>query len=118
MWENSQSIVFLRKIIPWWIKKSYGIEVAWLAWIPKEILSQAQKTLFDLYKQNSFQQLSIEQATDVNEFPEAKDNDEIEKYRKLLENFNSLNINNITDPITINFVGIKIGDANGNASTN
>lgn len=50
--ENLDNIVFLRKIIPGWIKKSYGIEVARLSWVPREVLTQARKTMQDFEIQN------------------------------------------------------------------
>lgn len=43
--ENEENLVFLRKIIPWGMKKSYGIEVARIAWIPKEVIDEAKGML-------------------------------------------------------------------------
>lgn len=43
--ENSESLVFLRKIIPGGMKKSYGIEVAKLAGINNDILDSARSIL-------------------------------------------------------------------------
>ena len=43
--ENEQNLVFLRKIIPGGIKKSYGLEVAKIAWIQKWIISEAKKMI-------------------------------------------------------------------------
>lgn len=45
VWENEDNLVFLRKIIPWWIKKSFWLEVAKLAWIKPSILIEAKKML-------------------------------------------------------------------------
>lgn len=45
VWENSQNLVFLRKIIPWWIKKSFWLEVAKLAWIWEKTLFEAKNML-------------------------------------------------------------------------
>ena len=45
VWENEENLVFLRKIIPGWIKKSFWLEVAKLAWINKSILTEAKKML-------------------------------------------------------------------------
>ncbi len=45
VWENDSGLVFLRKIIAWGIKKSFGLEVAKLAWINNSILLEAQKML-------------------------------------------------------------------------
>ena len=46
--ENEDNIIFLRKIIAGWIKKSYGIAVAKLAGIPEEIINVAQNMLHTL----------------------------------------------------------------------
>lgn len=43
--ENEENLVFLRKIIPWGMKKSYGIEVARIAWVGKEVISEAKNML-------------------------------------------------------------------------
>lgn len=59
VWENSENIVFLRKVIPGGMKKSYGIAVAKLAWVPSEVLKQAQKTMNDYQFQWSLQQFHI-----------------------------------------------------------
>jgi DNA mismatch repair protein MutS len=48
VWENEENIVFLRKVIPGAMKKSYGIEVAHIAWIPKKLLHEARKIMKNL----------------------------------------------------------------------
>lgn len=58
VWENNENIVFLRKIIPWWMKKSYWIEVAKLAGVPQNVIKCAQEMLRDLEKSQS-NQLSL-----------------------------------------------------------
>jgi DNA mismatch repair protein MutS len=59
VWENDDNIVFLRKIIPWWMKKSYWIEVAKLAWISSSVIQTAKDMLYKLEKNSSSSQLSI-----------------------------------------------------------
>jgi len=59
VWENEDNIIFLRKVVPGGVKKSYGIEVAKLAWIPKEVLIQARKTMIDLENDTVWSQLQI-----------------------------------------------------------
>lgn len=59
VWENSENLVFLRKIIPGGMKKSYGIEVAKIAGIPDEVLQEAQSTLKEYYAQNTQQQIAF-----------------------------------------------------------
>ncbi len=96
VWENSDSIVFLRKIIPWWIKKSYGIEVAWLAWIPKPVLQEAKTTLLNLHNKDSFKQLSFWVASEAITNTQSDKDDEISQYEELMKHLKDININNIT----------------------
>ena len=48
--EWNEQIIFLRKIVPGGADKSYGIHVARLAGLPKEILDRAKDILFHLEK--------------------------------------------------------------------
>jgi len=43
--ENSDNLVFLRKVIPWGIKKSYGLEVAKLAGVKESIIREAKSMI-------------------------------------------------------------------------
>lgn len=52
--ENDKNIVFLRKVIPGAMKKSYGIHVAKLAGVPQEVLSGAKNMLDTYEKQQHF----------------------------------------------------------------
>lgn len=45
VWENEDNIVFLRKIIPGSIKKSYWIEVAKIAGLPSKVIDEAYNFL-------------------------------------------------------------------------
>lgn len=45
VWENEDNLVFLRKIIPWWIKKSFWLEVAKIAWLWQSTITEAKKML-------------------------------------------------------------------------
>lgn len=59
--ENEDNIVFLRKIVPGWMKKSYWLEVASLAWINKNIINEAKIMLkkLELSHNGSSKQLSL-----------------------------------------------------------
>ena len=61
VWESDDNIIFLRKIIPGSIKKSYWIEVARLAWIWDEVIVEAKDMLKILEQEHrtSFKQLSF-----------------------------------------------------------
>ena len=50
--EWNDQIIFLRKIIPGGADKSYGIQVARLAGLPKEILDRAKEILSHLENAN------------------------------------------------------------------
>src|SRR5207237_1969711 len=50
--EWNEQIIFLRKIVPGGADKSYGIHVARLAGVPKEILERAKDILSHLEKPN------------------------------------------------------------------
>lgn len=61
VWENEENLVFLRKVIPGWMKKSFGLEVARIAWIKDEVIHSAREMLSTLERhhyQNS--QLSFD----------------------------------------------------------
>lgn len=59
--ENEDNIVFLRKIVPGGMKKSYWLEVAYLAWINKNIINEAKIMLrkLELSHNSSSKQLSL-----------------------------------------------------------
>ncbi len=96
VWENDDNIIFLRKVVPWWIKKSYWIEVAKLSWINNEIISEARKMLLELEKihNNSYKQLSLWITLEnSNSNLSSQDKKLLEKIKKELVN---LDINNLT----------------------
>lgn len=60
--ENEENLVFLRKIIPGGIKKSFGLEVARIAWVWPNIIKEARAMLKQLELEHSkMPQLSLEQ---------------------------------------------------------
>ncbi len=54
VWENEENLVFLRKVIKWWIRKSFGIQVAKIAWLNNDVISEANNMLLRL-ESNSIQ---------------------------------------------------------------
>jgi DNA mismatch repair protein MutS len=56
--EWNEQIIFLRKIVPGGADKSYGIQVARLAGLPKEILERAKSILSHLEKPNGAVEMS------------------------------------------------------------
>ena len=56
--EWNDEIIFLRKIVPGGTDKSYGIQVARLAGLPKSVLDRAHEVLFNL-EQSEFDEVGI-----------------------------------------------------------
>ena len=50
--EDSEGIIFLRKVVPGGTSKSYGIEVAKLAGLPTEVISRANEVLKTIEEEN------------------------------------------------------------------
>lgn len=50
VWENEENLVFLRKIIPGGIKKSFWLEVARIAWVWNSVINEARNMLRELEK--------------------------------------------------------------------
>ena len=56
--EWNDEIIFLRKIIPGGTDKSYGIQVARLAGLPKKVLDRAHEVLYNL-EQSEFDEVGV-----------------------------------------------------------
>ena len=56
--EWNDEIIFLRKILPGGVDKSYGIQVARLAGLPKQVLDRAHEILFNL-EQSEFDEVGV-----------------------------------------------------------
>lgn len=95
VWENEENLVFLRKIISGWIKKSFWLEVAKIAWIPESTLIEARKilkTLEEKYEKPVQQWLfSVEVEPKV-----------IEKKSEVEEELKNLDLNNLTPMEALN----------------
>ena len=53
VWENDENLVFLRKVISGWIKKSFGLEVARIAGIWESTLKEAREMLKNLEQKHN-----------------------------------------------------------------
>lgn len=52
VYETDKEVVFMKKIVKWWASKSYGLDVATIAWIPRMIIDRARENLWELEKKN------------------------------------------------------------------
>lgn len=96
--ENDKNIVFLRKVIPGAMKKSYGIHVAKLAGVPQEVLSGAKNMLDTYEKQQHFwTQLSLGEIPSMLEL--TQNSEELKKREKqnfLIHELGQVDINSLT----------------------
>lgn len=95
VWENEDNLVFLRKIIPWGIKKSFWLEVARIAWISSETIKEARKMLRMLELEHN--KVSGTQLFLWNFEPEVKKVEkEVKKESKVEKELQKIDINNLT----------------------
>ncbi len=98
VWENNENLVFLRKVIPGWIKKSFWLEVARIAGIPSKTIAEARNMLNLLEKEHSsifWEQLSFQGETKVKI---------VEKESKIEEEIRKLDVNNLTPMEALNLI--------------
>ncbi|MDU4670971.1 MAG: DNA mismatch repair protein MutS [Finegoldia magna] len=91
--ETNDSIIFLRKITRGSTDKSYGIEVAELAGMPKTLIKRAKSILKEIDKEDTKIDLPIEDFTVNNDENDEKNINELENFKDEIQN---ININEIT----------------------
>ena len=106
--EWADDVIFLHKILPGGTDKSYGIHVAKLAGVPKEITKRSAEILTDL--ENTF----AKEARTEQFYPDktSKQNTDllfIQKHKSILDKLADIDINNLTPIEAINLLG-KIKD--------
>ena len=102
VWENDENLIFLRKIIPWWMKKSYWLQVAKLAWVWENVLKTAKNMLLKL-EQNNIQQLTLWNFSNIQE-KQKTITVKVNKKSEIEEKIEKLNINSITPMDALNFL--------------
>lgn len=103
VYETEKEVVFMKKIVKWWANKSYWIDVAQIAWLPKEILENARKSLQQLENWKMCPDFSgIEKWKDEKilsplfEISDNKSDKKLEKYNQLKNYLDNVDINNMT----------------------
>jgi DNA mismatch repair protein MutS len=98
--ENEENLVFLRKIIPGGIKKSFWLEVARIAWVSNGVISEAKNMLRSLEKTHlQTAQMSLWGLTQ----PEVQVVEKIvEKQSELEELLKQIDVNNLTPMEALN----------------
>jgi DNA mismatch repair protein MutS len=101
--EWAGEVVFLHKIIPGGADKSYGIHVAKLAGLPKDIIKRSTEILADL--ENTFTQEA--HGTQLAKHKTAADEDLlfIRKHKTVLDKLKEIDVNRLTPIEAINLLG-------------
>jgi len=95
VWENEENLVFLRKIIPGWIKKSFWLEVAKIAGLSNSTISEAKKMLKLLELEHN--KISWSQMVLSTVEPEIRiTKKEIFCNNEVLQDLKNIDINNLT----------------------
>ncbi|QFR39461.1 DNA mismatch repair protein MutS [Candidatus Gracilibacteria bacterium 28_42_T64] len=100
--ESEENLVFLRKIIPGGIKKSFGLEVARIAGISKGVISEAKNMLRQLEQEHSkASQMSLGSMGNRVSEPEIQ---YIEKKSEVEEELENIDVNNLTPVEALNLL--------------
>ena len=108
VYETESEVVFMKKISAWWASKSYWVDVAKLAGIPKPILEEAKLFLKDLEQKKVVWSpvATVSQWLFTNPQPTFTHEAEYEKLKTMLK---GIDLNNIT-PLQALQILVKIKD--------
>lgn len=103
VYETDKEVLFMKKIVKGWANKSYGIDVAKIAWIPDEVLKQAREIL---------QKFELQQKSDskIHVMPaplfavEDKSNEYKEKYEEIQKILTATDLNSMTPLQALEFL--------------
>jgi DNA mismatch repair protein MutS len=104
VYETDKEVLFMKKIVKGWASKSYWIDVAKIAWIPDEILSNARKIL-KWFETNQLENNSHSQIISTPLF-EIQNNNDIyqQKYEKIQRIIIQADLDNMTPIQSIQFL--------------
>jgi DNA mismatch repair protein MutS len=97
-WEKD--LIFLHQLVPGVAKSSYGIQVAKMAGVPKEVIASAYKMLAKLEKNNNNANQKSQTQTSI-KFEENKIN---YLFKNIVDDVNKINLNQMTPLEAINFL--------------
>lgn len=101
VWENEENLIFLRKIIPGWMKKSYGIQVAKIAWLDNDVISEAKNMLLRL-ESDSIQMSLLPSVLHQND---KKDLMHENNKNDIVNDIKNIDINNLTPRQALGILG-------------
>ena len=100
--EWSGDVVFLHKIVPGGTDKSYGIHVAKLAGLPKEVLDRSAEILVDL--ENTFTKEAANEHLAKEKTVNDADSLFVQKHKSVLDKLGEIDVNNLTPIEAINLL--------------
>lgn len=83
--EIDNSIVFLRKILPKGADESYGIDVAKLAGLPKEVINRARDILISLEKDSKGKRISKDKCLDNEKDLKSNSNNDLQNNKNIIK---------------------------------
>jgi DNA mismatch repair protein MutS len=89
VYETEKEVIFMKKIVRWWASKSYGLDVAKLAWIPTTIVERAKYNLEHLEQKTEHKEQN-------NSIPLTFDLPPSKNYEKVNSILQSYDLNDIT----------------------
>jgi DNA mismatch repair protein MutS len=101
--EWAGEVVFLHKIIPGGTDKSYGIHVAKLAGVPKDVIDRSAEILADLESTFTKEASGAHLAKHKTKQPDS-DSLFVQKHKSVLEKLKELDVNNLTPIEAINLL--------------
>jgi DNA mismatch repair protein MutS len=103
-------VVFMKKVTAWGASKSYWIDVAKLAWIPKIILDEARTVLKNLEENKTISNWGNQNIQPQWLFSIPKEVHHDAEYEKMKTMLNGMDLNNIT-PLQALQILVKIKES-------
>ena len=97
-WESD--LIFLHQLVPGVAKSSYGIQVAKMAGVPKEVIVSAHKMLIKLEKNNN----NVTQKTQTQTLIKFEEKEKNYLFKNIVNDVNQINLNQMTPLEALNFL--------------
>ncbi len=101
--ETKDSVVFLHKVLDGGADKSYGINVAKLAGLPKSLIERATKILESLEDNNLNKKINLD-LFNFDEYEQKEENVEDSKEKEIIEALDSINVDELSPRDALNFL--------------
>ena len=97
-WESD--LIFLHQLVPGVAKSSYGIQVAKMAGVPKEVIVSAHKMLIKLEQNNN----NVTQKTEAQTLIKFEEKEKNYLFKNIVNDVNQINLNQMTPLEALNFL--------------